>query len=65
MVMKLRIEILIFYLHRVVEPMHGVQRRMISVVNCFIFLRLLFVALLLLYLTYCTMWKLYFTFLMC
>ena len=30
---------------------HGVQRRMISVVNCFVFLRLLGFALLLLFLT--------------
>ena len=30
---------------------HGVQRRMISVVNFFVFLRLLFFALLLLYVT--------------
>ena len=33
------------------SPFHGVQRRMISVVNFFIFLRLLFFALLLLYVT--------------
>ena len=33
------------------ESVHGVQRRMISVVNFFVFLRLLFFALLLLYAT--------------
>ena len=44
---------------------HGVQRRMISVDIFFVFLRLLFFALLLLYVTQCMMWKLYFTFLMC
>ena len=44
---------------------HWVQRRMISVNHFFVFLRLLFFALLLLYVTQCTMWKLYFTFLMC
>ena len=32
--------------------LHGVQRRMISVDNCFVFLRLLFFAVLLLYVTY-------------
>ena len=32
-------------------PLHGVQRKMISVGNFFIFLRLLFFALLLLYVT--------------
>ena len=36
---------------------HGVQRRMISVDNFFIFLRLLFFALLLLYVTKCMTWK--------
>ena len=45
--------------------LHGVQRRTISVVNFFVFLRLLFCALLLLYVTLCTMMKLYFTILMC
>ena len=44
---------------------HGVQRWMISVDNFFVFLRLLVFAVLLLYVTLCTMWKLYFTFLMC
>ena len=34
-----------------VEHNHGVQRRIISVVNFFVFLRLLFFALLLLYVT--------------
>ena len=34
-----------------VESSHGVQRRMISVDNFFVFLRLLFFALLLLYVT--------------
>ena len=38
---------MMFYL-----PMHGVQRRMISVDNFFVFLRLLFFAMLLLYETY-------------
>ena len=43
----------------------GEQRRMISVVNIFVFFILLFLALLLLYVTKCTIWKLCFTFLMC
>ena len=34
-----------------VRPNHGVQLRMISVVNLFVFLRILFFALLLLYVT--------------
>ena len=33
------------------KPSHGVQHRMISVINFFVFLRLLFFALLLLYVT--------------
>ena len=37
------------FLHRL--PEHGVQHRMISVVNVFVFLRFLFFALLLLYVT--------------
>ena len=45
--------------------MHGVQRRTISLDNFFVFLRLLFFALLLLYVTKYTMWEIYFTFLMC
>ena len=46
-------------------PLHGVQRRTISVDNFFVFLRLLFFAVLLLYVTLCMMWVLYFNFLMC
>ena len=44
---------------------HGVQRRMISVVIFFVFLRLLFFALLLLYVTKCTLWRLCVAFLKC
>ena len=44
----------------------SLQRRMISVVIFFFrFLRFLFFALLLLYVFKCTLWRLYFTFLMC
>ena len=45
--------------------MHRVQGRVISVVNFFVLLRLLYFALLLLYVTYCALWKPYFAFLMC
>ena len=48
-----------------VNSTHGVQRRMISVDNFFVFLRLLFFAVLLLYETECTLWRLYFTIFMC
>ena len=44
--------------------LHEVHCRMVSVVNFFVFLRLLCFALLLQNMTLCMMWKLYFTFLM-
>ena len=75
---KLQIELIftIFHLSLLVHPAgdlasdssvlrHGVPRRMISVDNFFVFSRLLIFALVLLYVTWCTLWRLRMTFLKC
>ena len=43
----------------------GVERRMVLVVNFLVFIKLSFFALLLLYVTWCTMWTLYMAYVSC